>query len=158
MDLRKQELRNLLAKDFLVLKSLLAEPFSARNREKTREILKDFFRVQSTKNCPYSGLVLLDREKRVFDSFSIKPGIEPGALIGNSYAGIPFVGSEESLFRILVLYRADKEHPMGRKGIEIAFELKKDGRPLGWLVFQMDVKCLEDNYGIDEEGLKRLQA
>ena len=158
MDLRKQELRNLLAKDFLVLKSLLAEPFSARNREKTRQILKDFFHVQATKDCPYSGLVLLDREKRVFDSFSIKPGIEPGALIGNSYAGIPFVGSEESLFRILVLYRADKEHPMGRKGIEIAFELKKDGRPLGWLVFQMDVKCLEDNYGIDEEGLKRLQA
>jgi PAS domain S-box-containing protein len=158
MDLRKQELRNLLAKDFLLLKSLLGEPLSARNREKTREVMKDFFDVQVTKACPYSGLVLLDREKKVFDSFSIKPGAEAGALIGNSYVSIPFQGSEESLFRILVLYRADKQHPMGQKGIEIAFEMEKDGRSLGWLVFQMDMKCLEDNYEIDEEGLKRLQA
>jgi len=158
MDLRKQELRNLLAKDFLVLKSLLAEPFRAVNRKETGEILKDFFRVQMTEDCPYSGLVLLDREKKVFDSVSLESGVEPGAHIGNSYAGIPFQGSEQSLFRILVLYRADKEHPMGQKGIEIAFEMEKDGQFLGWLVFQMDMRCLKDNYGIDEEGLKRLQA
>lgn len=147
-----------MAKDFLLLKSLLAEPFIAGNRENTREILKDFFRVQVAEGCPYHGVVLLDREKKVFDSVSIKPGIEAGALIGNSYAGLPFQGREESLFRILVLYRADKSHPMGQKGVEAAFEMEKDGQSLGWLIFQMDMQCLEDNYEIDEEGLKRLQA
>jgi len=158
MDLRKQELRNLMAKDFLLLKSLLAEPVSVGNREKTREILKDFFRVQVAEGCPYHGVVLLDREKKVFESVSIKPGIEAGSLIGNSYAGLPFQGREESLFRILVLYRADKSHPMGQKGVEAAFEMEKEGQSLGWLIFQMDMQCLEDNYEIDEEGLKRLQA
>jgi PAS domain S-box-containing protein len=128
-DLRKQELRNLLAKDFLLLKSLLAEPFRAGNRKKT-----------------------------VFDAFSIKPGAESGALVGNSYAGIPFQGSEQSLFRILVLYRADKEHPMGQKGTEIAFEMERGGRSPGWLVFQLDMDCLREHYEIDEEGLKRLQT
>jgi len=158
MDQRKQDLRNLLAKDLLLLKSLLAEPFSARDREKTAQIMKEFFQVQETNNYPFDGLLLLDREKRVFDSFSANPGTDPGGLIGNSYAGIPFQGGEQSRFLILVLYRVDKDHPMGKKGVEIAFEFEKDGRFLGWLLFQMDMKCLEDDYGIDEEGLKRLQG
>lgn len=156
-DLRKQDLRNLLAKDFLLLKSLLAEPLASGNREIARQIVKDFFGVQVTKDSPYSGLVLLDREKRVFDSFSIKPGIEVGALIGNSYAGIPFQGGEQSLFRIIVLFRPDKEQPMGRKGVEVAFEMQKEGRQTGWLLFQMNMASLLENYDIDEEGLKRLQ-
>jgi PAS domain S-box-containing protein len=158
VDLKKQELRNLLARDFLLLKSLLVDPFRAGNRDKTREIIKDFFHVQATKHCPYSGLVLLDRERRVFDSFSVNPDTEAGALIGNSYAGIPFWGEQQSLFRILVLYRPDKAHPMGQKGIELAFKMEKNGMLLGWLIFQMDMKCLKDNYEIDEEGLKRLQS
>jgi PAS domain S-box-containing protein len=157
-DLRKQELRNLLAKDFLLLKSLLADPLASRDREKARRVVEEFFGVQVTKDSPYTGLVLLDSQKRVFDSFSIKPGTEVGAFIGNSYAGITFQGSEQSLFRILVLYRPDEEHPMGRKGVEIAFEIMRDGRLLGWLLFQMDMKALDENYDIDEEELKRLQV
>jgi PAS domain S-box-containing protein len=158
MDLRKQELRNLLAKDFLLLKSLLAEPLASGDREKIRRIVEEFFGVQVTGDSPSRGVVLLDRERRVFDSFSIKPGTEVGALIGNSYAGISFQGGEQSLFRILVLYRPDEEYPMGRKGVEIAFEMEKDGRLLGWLLFQMDMKALVENYEIDEEELKRLQV
>ena len=158
MDLRKQELRNLLAKDFLLLKSLLAEPMASGDKEKTRRSMADFFGVQVTKDSPYTGLVLLDKEKRVFDSFSIKAGAEAGALIGNSYAGISFQGGDQSLFRILVLYRPDQEHPMGRKGVEIAFELQQDGRRLGWLLFQLDMKALAENYEIDEEELKGLQT
>jgi PAS domain S-box-containing protein len=158
MDLRKQELRNLIAKDFLLLKSLLAEPLASGDRQKTRRILEEFFNLPVTKDAPYTGLVLLDREKRVFDSFSIKPGVEAGALIGNSYGGIPFQGGEQTLFRILVLYRPDEDHPMGRKGVEIAFEVHLEGRLLGWLLFQMDMNALAENYEIDEEELKRLQV
>jgi hypothetical protein len=47
---------------------------------------------------------------------------------------------------------------MGRKGVEVAFEMAKDGRRLGWLLFQMDMKALGENFDIDEEGLKRLQG
>jgi len=47
---------------------------------------------------------------------------------------------------------------MGRKGIEIAFDLKENERTIGWLVFQMDTDCMKTNYEVDEEGLKNLQS
>jgi PAS domain S-box-containing protein len=157
-DLRKQEIRNLFAKDFLLLSSLLAEPFAAGDRPKITQVMKDFFRVQVTKDVPYTGLILLEPNKMVFDSFSIESGIGGESLVGNSYAGIPFQGNEQSLFRILVLYRADKRHPMGQRGVEIAFPMEKGGRQLGWLLFQLDMNFLKKNYDLDEEGLRRLQA
>ena len=158
MDLRKLELRNFLAKDFLLLKSLLTEPLARGDRAKTTQVLKEFFDLQVTKQCPYNGLVLLDRQKKVFDAYSIKPGFNAQAVIGTPYTGIEFRGSEDSLYRVLVLYRADKENPMGRKGIEIAFDLKENERTIGWVVFQMDVDCLKTNFEVDEEGLKNLQS
>jgi len=158
MDSRKLELRNLLAKDYLLLKSLLTEPLARGDRANTTQVLKEFFNLQMTKRCPYNGLILLDSQRKVFDAFSIKPGFDAQAMIGTSYTGIDFHGSEKSLYRVLVLYRADKDNPMGRKGIEIAFDLKEYERTIGWLVFQMDTDCMKTNYEVDEEGLKNLQS
>lgn len=158
MDSRKLELRNLLAKDYLLLKSLLTEPLAQGDRAKTTQVLKEFFSLQVTKHCPYNGIVLLDRQKKVFDAYSIKPGFNAQAIIGTPYTGIEFQGSEKSLYRVLVLYRADKDHPMGRKGIEIAFDLKENERNIGWLLFQMDMDCTKFNYDVDEEGLINLQS
>jgi PAS domain S-box-containing protein len=158
VDMRKMELRNLLAKDYLLLKSLLTEALAQGDRAKTGQILKEFFDLQVIKRCPYSGIVLLDRQRRVFDALSIKPGFNAQAMIGAPYTGIDFQGSEKSLYRVLVLYRPDKDYPMGRKGIEVAFELKEHEGNIGWLLFQMDVDCLKTNFEVDEEGLKNLQS
>jgi hypothetical protein len=158
MDARKLELRNLLAKDYLLLKSLLTEPLARGDRMNTTRILTEFFELQITKRCPYNGIVLLDRQRKVFDAFSIKPGFDAQAMIGTSYTGIEFYGSEKSLYRVLVLYRADKDNPMGRKGIEVAFDLKEKEWTIGWLLFQMDMNCMKANYEVDEEGLKNLQS
>ena len=158
VDSRKLELRNLLAKDYLLLKSLLSEPLARGDRARTGQVLKEFFDLQVTKRCPYSGVVLLDRERKVFDAFSIKPDFNAQAMIGTSYTGIEFYGSEKSLYRVLVLYRPDQDNPMGRKGIEVAFDLKENERALGWLLFQMDPNCMKANYEVDEEGLKSLQS
>jgi len=158
MDARKLELRNLLAKDYLLLKSLLAEPLAQGDRANTTKVLKEFFDIQLTKQCPYNGIVLLDRQRKVFDAFSIKPGFNAQTVIGTPYTGIDFQGSEKSLYRLLVLYRADKDNPMGRKGIEIAFDLRENERSIGWLLFQMDMDCMKTNYDVDEEGLRNLQS
>jgi PAS domain S-box-containing protein len=158
MDTRKLELRNLLAKDYLLLKSLLTEPLARGDRAATTQILKEFFELQITKRCPYNGIVLLDRQKKVVDAFSIKPGFNAQTVIGTPYTGIEFQGSEKSLYRLLVLYRADKDNPMGRKGIEIAFDLRENERTIGWLLFQMDMDCTKTNYDVDEEGLRNLQS
>ena len=158
MDTRKLELRNLLAKDYLLLKSLLSEPLVRGDRANTTQVLKDFFNLQVPKQCPYNGVVLLDREKKVFDAFFLKPDLNAQTVIGTSYTGIDFQGSEKSLYRVLVLYRSDQDNPMGRKGIEIAFDLKENERTIGWLLFQMDTNCMKANYEVDEEGLKNLQS
>ncbi len=78
-------------------------------------------------------------------------------MVGSSYAGIEFQEIDDSIHRVLTLYRTDKEHPMGYKGIEIAFEMSRDNQALGWLVFQMNVDLLRKTYKIDENGLKAFQ-
>jgi len=157
MDIKKQELRNQLAKDYILLKSLFADHFAAKNRSRTTQLMKGVFSIQEVATIPYTGLVLLDQNKEVFNAYSIKTNMEATKMVGSSYAGIEFQGSEGSLHRVLTLYRTDKDHPMGYKGIEIAFEMNKDSQFLGWLIFQMDVDLLEKAYGLDDEGLKRFE-
>jgi len=76
-------------------------------------------------------------------------------MLGSSYAGIEFQGSEGSIHKALSLYRTDKDYPMGRKSVEMAFEIKKGDRLFGWLIFQMDMDRLKKTYDIDEANLKQ---
>jgi PAS domain S-box-containing protein len=154
VDTRKEELRNEMARDYLLLKSLLIQPFEERDRSQTTQVMKDFFDMQQAGKTPYRGTVLLDQEKKVFDSYSISG---PSANVGSSYGGIEFQSREDSLHRVLVLYRPDEAHPMGKRGLEVAFGLEKKGRTVGWLIFQMDMACLKDAYGVNEEDLRRFQ-
>jgi hypothetical protein len=77
-------------------------------------------------------------------------------MVGSSYAGIDFqeTGTQH---RVLVLYRTDREHPMGQREIELAFEMEKDNQTLGWLVFQMDMDELKKTYGAGEDDLRRFK-
>lgn len=151
----QESLKNRLNNDYLYLKSMLIGPFEASDRSKTSQLMKDFFNRHKDDHLPYSGLVLLDKDKMVFDAYSqnIGPGIPP--MIDSNYAGIEFQGDENALQRILTLYRMDKDHPMGRKCVEIAFNINKNNRRIGWLIFQMDLHRLKTNYGIDAAGLKQ---
>jgi PAS domain S-box-containing protein len=157
-DTIKPDLRNQLGKDYLLLKSLLGDQFASRDRLKTNQLMKDFFDIQENEESPYLGLVLLDENLIVFDAYSIKAGATGSSeMIGSSYAGIEFQGDERSLHRVLTLYRTDKDHPMGRKGIEVAFEMSKDNKLTGWLIFQVDPELLDNIYGVNEDDLKKFQ-
>ncbi|MBW1910105.1 MAG: cyclic nucleotide-binding domain-containing protein [Deltaproteobacteria bacterium] len=157
MDVKKQGLRDHIAKDYLVLKSLLIDHFAAGDRVKTSHVMRDFFNIQDKKTIPYTGLVLLGKDKKVFNAYSIKAGTDVSKMIGSSYTGIAFSGSEESLHRVLALYRTDKDHPMGCRCIELAFEMSKDDDFLGWVAFQMDMDLLKRKYGIEEHDFRRFQ-
>jgi len=157
LDGKKLELRNRLAKDYHLLKSTLVKHFLEGDRSKTRQLMKNFFDSNGTPQLPYTGLILLDKEKRVFDTYSIKGNRDPRGIVGSTYAGIDFRGSEKSLHKVLTLYRTDKKHPMGYKGMEVAFEMNRDGEFLGWLVFQMNVDLLEKKHGVFEVDLRTFQ-
>ncbi len=157
-DKKAQELKNQLAKDFLLLNSLLREPLKTGDRNRTRRTMQEFFQVQEASASPYTGLLLLTPEKRVFDAFFIDMNEDQiGEMVGNSYAGIPFTGAEDSVHKVLTLYRVDKEHPMGYRCVEVAFEMNRDGDFLGWLLFQLDPEKLEEVYSLDEEALARFK-
>jgi hypothetical protein len=156
-DFKKQGLRDQIGKDYFMLRSLLIQPLLNHDRISTSKIMNDFLGIQKAENLPYSALLLLDGNKSVFDVASVKPGIEASTLIGNSYAGIEFQGKEEDLTRLLMLYRTDRDHPMGRKSVEIAFKLDQNQKKLGWLVFQMDMDRLMEQYNCDETDLKAFQ-
>ncbi len=154
-DVKKLELRNQLARDYVLLKSLLTNHFAAGDRSKTGELMKEYFEIQDTSAVPYTGLVLLDEDKKVFMGYSRTSPEQH--MVGSSYAGIAFRGNSESIHKVLSLYRVDKEHPMGSKGVEVAFELDFGRRHLGWLVFQMDTEQMEKLYGLDETSLEKFQ-
>ena len=157
MDVKKQGLRDGLAKDYLVLKSLLSDHLAACDMLKTTKAMKDFFDIQEKDKLPYTGLVLLGDDKKVFNAYSIKEGVDVSKMIGSSYAGIGFKGGDESLHRVLSLYRTDKDHPMGYRSIEIAFEMSKDNEFSGWIAFQMDMDLLTRKYNTDEHDFLKFK-
>ena len=157
VDVAKRDLRGLIARDYLLLHSLLLEPFAARDRQKTTKIMKEFFDIQESRKRLVTGLVLLDTDRRVFNAFSPLEGCDSDDLVGHSYLGIPFRGEKDSPHRVITLYRAGKGRPMGERCIEVAFELVRNGDLIGWLILQMNVGLLEDEYGINEKALRKFE-
>lgn len=154
----KKEFRNQLGKDFFLLRSLLKNHFMTEDRLKTHSILEEFVSVQEISDIPYSGIVLLDKNMTVFDYLNIKGDYPEGKqMIGSSYSGIEFKGSDKSLHKVLTLYRTNSDHPMGQKGIEIAFKCDCDTGIEGWIVFQLDPVELEKKYGMNEDDLLEMR-
>jgi hypothetical protein len=154
-DIRKKELRDDLAVNYRLLRSLLLEPFEAGERSRTTLALKGFFDVQKGITTPYIGLLLLNKDKEVFDVYSIEPGVDVEGMVGSSYADIDLEEAEDPLYKVLTLYRSRKDHPMGYRATEIAFKLFKDDNFLGWLIFQVDMEVLKRKYNVDEQDLKK---
>jgi PAS domain S-box-containing protein len=156
VDLKKEEFRNQIAKDYFMLQSLLYGPVAEKDRGLTTSLIKKFFKIQENDLLGYHGIVLLDNDRSVFNAISKKGNILKH-LIGTTYSGIRFKGPEESLHKVLRLYRRDKSNPMGKKAIELAFELKKDNKSAGWIIFQLDMEKIKERYNIDEEDLFKLK-
>lgn len=148
------DFRNLLAKDYVLLKSLLAQPLAKGDRAQTSRQMKSFFEMQDASVVPYRGLVLLNADKRVFDAHWVAKVRDAKKMVGSTYEHIRFAGDEDSLHKVLVVYR---QVPGGSaRSVELAFELPDKGRLLGWLVFVMDPKLLKEKYGVDLQDLKIL--
>jgi PAS domain S-box-containing protein len=155
-NLRQNEFSNLMAKDYYLLNSWLAGPLDSQNKEAIRRVMQQFFKIQHMSAIPYTGLVLLDKDKTVICAYSTQTDGPAGSGIGSSYAAIEFQGKEDSLHRVLIVYRTEEDHPMGKKNIEIAFKLYKGKAFRGWLVFQMDMDSLTKTYGLDDSNIINL--
>ena len=156
MDAQKVALRDRVAVEYRILKSSLGALLEAGDRKGVREILSRNVDVQKGIQIPYKEIILLDRDKKVFEAVSMNPALPVEESFGASYSGINFEGKGGALYAVLTLYRAKEGHPMGRKETEMAFELRNDsGELLGWLLFKMDMDRLKERYNVEEDDLKQ---
>ena len=155
-DFYKQKFQDQLFRDSIMLKSLLQKPFFQGDRVETGRIMKNFIESGKVSGSPYEGLILLDREKSVYNAFSLKEGLSSSSIIGTSYKGIDFERDRSETHIVLTLYRSTRQHPMGIKSNELAFEMSTDNQNKGWLVFQLDRTSLKNEYHVDEAFLKNL--
>jgi PAS domain S-box-containing protein len=131
--------------------SLKLAPHFRKGDPTAVEIMKAYF--QESSYIPYTGFVILDEDKTVLNAYSRRDDEKARRLIGSSYRGIQFKGDHDALQRVLSVFHIDKEHPMGRKSLEVAFEIMAQGKAKGWLIFQMDTDLLKEK-GLDEEELR----
>jgi PAS domain S-box-containing protein len=157
LDIKHQALRDQIAKDHLFLTNLLGDPFSGKDREKTSRIMKEFIEIQQRNRPIYCGVVILGPDKRVHNAYCADMKRKGQEILGNSYGGIPFQEIEASSHRVLTLYRPDGKSPMGCKCVELAFEMKQGGVPLGWLLLQMDMERLKKAFNVDEQALRKFR-
>lgn len=155
-DIKKDEFRNQITKDYFLLNSLLYEPIKNKDKKKIEGIIKNFFTMQDEKILCYNGIIILDKGRSVIYALS-RNGLVEKSLLGTTYSGIPFRGPEDSLHKVLTLYRRDKDEPMGKRYVELAFELKNDFQSLGWILFQMDMKKINKRYNLAENDLLKLR-
>ena len=157
VDTRQKEFINFLAKDYALLNSWLADPLRGQKAETIHHVMQRFFKIQQITAIPYTGLVLLDADRKVVGAYSARSDTSDSNMIGSSYAAIDFQGSEDSLHKVLTVYRTEKNHPMGKQGVEIAFERQQNDKFSGWLIFQMDMDQVEKNLGLGLAELRNLQ-
>lgn len=151
---KKLDLRNLMAKDYFLMKSLLLDPFLKQDKNKTSSIMKEFFNTQLNETMPYLGIILLNKEKKVFNAYMINPDVDVSKIIGSSYSGIEFNQIKDSSQCLLSLYRVTKTNPMGKNFIEIAFELYSENEVVGWIIFQMNMDFIKKAYNVNEADLR----
>jgi PAS domain S-box-containing protein len=155
MDRRKLALREKIENDRTMLSSLLGKPLGVHDRTRAGLVLADFFGKQAGKESPYKGILLLGSDKIVFAACG---SAETTAhSIGSTYAGVVFSPRPGSTHFLLTLFWADEAHPMGVKSVELAFEMKRGGVTVGWLIFRMDMHVLKKDFGIEENDLKNFR-
>jgi hypothetical protein len=156
ISIQHREFKTVLAKDFFLLKKLITDPLLKLDQAKTTSLMREFFELQDSQTSPYTGLVLLDRDKVVIDAYSPIPGRDSKRMVGTTYGRLHFEGDKDSLHKVLTVYRRNKKTNTQYRGVEIAFELLRDGRTVGWLLFQVDPKKLKKQYGLTAESLQDL--
>lgn len=148
-----KRLKAIMAKDYLFLSSLLAQPLKEDDMKAAGRIIREFAKTDPYES-PYTGFMLLDSKKAV--RYALIRDTSSDDLIGSSYAGI-LATTGNSAQTVLALYRVTKKSPMGEKSIETAFVIRADGHVLGWIVFVMDMKAVRNEFNLGEKDLKAMQ-
>jgi len=156
LDYKKATFETRIIQDSQNLSSSIASYLAVENFTAIKGIMQIYFENENPEHFGINGLAILDRNKKVKSAYSTKMR-DKAAIIDSSYSGIKFKGDEEAAYKLLTLFRSDKEHRMGTKGVEIAYEIRQgNGEITNWLIFQLEMEHLDREYGIDTKILSKL--
>ena len=154
LDYKKETFENRIIHDSQNITNAVTSHLATGNLAAVNGIMQTFFENEDPEHFGITGLVILDRNKKVISAYSARMKDKAAAIIGSSYSGIKFNGDETASHKILTLFRADKKHRMGAKGVEIAYEIRQEnGEIANWLIFQLEMEHLDREYGIDTKIL-----
>ena len=158
LDYKKETFKKHITDNSLSISGSLSGPLESGDMETVASIMGGYFTSQNPGLFGIKGLILLDHDKRVISVYSSKTRDDASSIIGTNYSGIKFMGDEKAAYKVLSLFRTDKLNPMGVKGAEIAYGIRKsDGEPINWLVFQLEMDTLNREYGIDTKVLSNIR-
>ena len=158
LDYKKEVFENRIIRDSQNITNAITAHLATGNLAAVTGIMQTFFENETPEHFGIKGLVLLDRDKKVISAYLPEMEDVVETIVGSSYSGIKFRGDETAAHKLLTLFRADKEHPMGAKGVEIAYEMRQgNGELTNWLIFQLEMEHLDREYGIDTKILSRIK-
>jgi len=145
LDVKKQQLRTTSPRTTSPQVASLAGIYGD-DRSRMNQALQEFFKLQEPKETPYRGIVAPRQGQEVFMPILIRTPSNPRPWWAAATRASTFRDGR-SLHRVLVLYRMDKEHPMGHREIELAFEIERDNQTRGWSFFRWTWAGLKETYG-----------
>ncbi len=157
LDHKKESFISKILQDSNTLTVSLTPFIRLNDQQSTTNVIRQYFYNSSPQQFGITGILVLNHAKIVEVAYCpIKDGPIP-ELFGSNYSGIPFQGSAATAFRVLNLYRADSENPMGVKKTEIAFAITgSSGLIDNWIVFQLNDNFLNKEFGITSKMLTNL--
>ncbi len=157
LDYKKETFKNRIIRDSQNISKDLIKPLDTGDFEAVSGIFQTFFDVENPEHFGINGLILLDSNKKAISVYSHKIENSVTSIIGSSYSGIKFQSDQITPYKLLTLFRADKTHPMGAKGVEIAYEIRKeDDEITNWLIFQLEMEHLDREFGINTKILSKI--
>ncbi|MCK5437202.1 MAG: cyclic nucleotide-binding domain-containing protein [Desulfobulbaceae bacterium] len=157
LDYKECSFQKRIIRDYNILKTSLAAPGKTRDLNALTRVMDGYFVEMDPIFKGVVGLVLLDWNKKVVNACSVKPIKKRSSIVGSSYSGISFSRDEKAVYSILTLFRSSPNHPLGAEGVEIAFKMDPVGNNQWWLIFQLDMNWLGNEYGIDTGTLKNMR-
>lgn len=152
---RKSVFTGKLATDYPSLANALSGLVAEGKLADTTPLMEDYFARNHPGLFGIKGLVLLDTDKKVINAYSPAVGAKTGNILGGSYGEMQFTATKGAKHMIISPGKNSGKSP-GANEVEIAFRLNSSSDFLGWLVFQLDTKQLQEDFGIATNEIKSL--
>ncbi|MBU1709901.1 MAG: cyclic nucleotide-binding domain-containing protein [Proteobacteria bacterium] len=146
-----------ITRDYLGLSLLLSNPLIEGDRSRSTALMEEYFALHDPGRFAITGILLLDKDNRIVNIYSKEIGSSPFALRDTEYAGVKFKSTTDQEERCATVFLISRNQVGGNEGVDLAFDLEKENEDIGRLIFQLDMKILQEEYHINVNDLAAIR-